>query len=36
MYSWYPEINIHSLEDLEILDARENMPYKVDEQTKQV
>jgi len=32
----YPEINIHSLEDLEILDTRENMPYKVDEHTKQV
>ncbi len=27
----YPEINVHTLEDLEILDKRENMPYKVDE-----
>ncbi|AGB04754.1 pyruvate-formate lyase [Aciduliprofundum sp. MAR08-339] len=32
----YPEINVHTLEDLEILDKRENMPYKVDEKTKKL
>ncbi|MGC8932319.1 MAG: trans-4-hydroxy-L-proline dehydratase [Candidatus Methanodesulfokora sp.] len=30
----YPEICTHSMEDLEILDKRKNMPYKVDEETK--
>ncbi len=30
----YPEICVHSLEDLEILDLRENMPYRVDEETR--
>ncbi len=30
----YPEICVHSLEDLEILDSRENMPYRVDEETR--
>ena len=30
----YPEICVHSMEDLEILNSRENMPYKVDEETK--
>lgn len=32
----YPEINVHSLEDLEVLDKRGNMPYKVDEETKEL
>ncbi|RZN63151.1 MAG: formate C-acetyltransferase/glycerol dehydratase family glycyl radical enzyme [Thermoproteota archaeon] len=32
----YPEICTHSLEDLEILDTRKNMPYKVDEETKEL
>lgn len=32
----YPEICAHSLEDLDILDIRENMPYKVDEETKEL
>ncbi len=32
----YPEINVHTLEDLEILDTRENMPYRVDEDTKKL
>lgn len=31
----YPEICVHSLNDLEILDKRENMPYKVDEKTRE-
>jgi pyruvate formate-lyase/glycerol dehydratase family glycyl radical enzyme len=31
----YPEICCHSLEDLEILDSREKITYKVDEATKQ-
>ncbi|MGC9104020.1 MAG: trans-4-hydroxy-L-proline dehydratase [Candidatus Methanodesulfokora sp.] len=30
----YPEICTHGMEDLEILDKRKNMPYKVDEETK--
>ncbi|MFN3346385.1 MAG: trans-4-hydroxy-L-proline dehydratase [Candidatus Bipolaricaulaceae bacterium] len=30
----YPEICVHSLADLEILDSRENMPYRVDEETR--
>ncbi|MEM0295145.1 MAG: glycyl radical protein [Candidatus Korarchaeum sp.] len=29
----YPEICVHSLQDLEVLDKRKNMPYKVDEET---
>ncbi|MGB9866447.1 MAG: trans-4-hydroxy-L-proline dehydratase [Bacillota bacterium] len=32
----YPEICVHSLEDLEVLHSRENMPYKVDEETRQL
>ncbi|ADD07981.1 trans-4-hydroxy-L-proline dehydratase [Candidatus Aciduliprofundum boonei] len=32
----YPEINVHSLDDLELLNERENMPYKVDEETKEI
>jgi len=32
----YPEICTHDLEDLEILDTRENMPYRVDEDTKKI
>jgi formate C-acetyltransferase len=32
----YPEICTHSLEDLETLNSRENMPYAVDEDTKKV
>ncbi|MGQ9624384.1 MAG: trans-4-hydroxy-L-proline dehydratase [Candidatus Bathycorpusculaceae bacterium] len=31
----YPEICVHSLEDLEILDSRKNMPYKVNEKAKE-
>jgi formate C-acetyltransferase len=30
----YPEINLHSLEDLEILNARNKVFFKVDEETK--
>ena len=30
----YPEVCIHSLEDLEILDSREKIPYAVDEETR--
>ena len=30
----FPEICCHSLKDLDILDTREKIPYKVDEQTK--
>lgn len=29
----YPEVCTHSMEDLEVLDTRENMPYRVDEMT---
>lgn len=29
----YPEVCTHSMEDLELLDTRENMPYRVDEKT---
>ena len=36
MVPTYPEICIHSLEDLEILDSRESMPYRVDEETKKL
>jgi len=32
----YPEICTHSMEDLEILNSRENMPYKVDSKTKEL
>ena len=32
----FPEICCHSLKDLEILDTREKIPYKVDEQTKRI
>ncbi len=32
----YPEICTHDLEDLEVLDTRENMPYRVDEDTKKI
>jgi formate C-acetyltransferase len=32
----YPEICTHSMEDLEILNSRENMPYKVDDKTKEL
>lgn len=31
----YPEICVHSLEDLEVLDSRKNMPYKVDAKAKE-
>jgi trans-4-hydroxy-L-proline dehydratase len=30
----YPEINLHSLKDLEILDEREKVSFKVDEETR--
>jgi formate C-acetyltransferase len=32
----YPEICVHSMEDLEVLDSRKNMPYKVDEKAKEL
>lgn len=32
----YPEINLHSLEDLEILDARQKVSFKVDEETNRI
>jgi pyruvate formate-lyase/glycerol dehydratase family glycyl radical enzyme len=32
----YPEICCHSLQDLEILDSREKIPYKVDETTRRL
>ncbi len=32
----YPEITVHSIEDLEILDTRENMPYRVDDETRRI
>lgn len=31
-----PEICVHSMEDLEILDTRENMPYRVDQETREL
>jgi formate C-acetyltransferase len=31
----YPEITVHSLQDLEILDTREKVWFRVDEETKQ-
>ncbi len=36
MVPTYPEICVHSLEDLEILDTREKMPYGVDAETKRL
>lgn len=36
MVPTYPEICVHSLEDLEILDCRESMPYRVDKETKKL
>ena len=30
----YPEVSLHSLQDLDILDAREKVSYKVDEETR--
>jgi formate C-acetyltransferase len=32
----YPEICIHSLQDLETLHSREKIPYKVDEETRRI
>jgi len=32
----YPEINVHSLEDLEILNARQKVSFKVDEETNRM
>jgi formate C-acetyltransferase len=32
----YPEICTHSMEDLEILNSRENMPYKVDDKIREL
>ena len=32
----YPEINLHSLEDLAILDTRQKVSFKVDEETKRI
>lgn len=32
----YPEICVHSLGDLDVLDSRENMPYRVDEETRRL
>ena len=32
----YPEVSLHSLQDLEILDSRPKVSFKVDEYTKQV
>ncbi|MCS7136643.1 MAG: glycyl radical protein [Nitrososphaerota archaeon] len=32
----YPEICVHTIKDLETLDSRKNMPYKVDEKTKEL
>lgn len=32
----YPEINIHSLQDLEILDQRQKVSFKVDKETKRI
>ena len=32
----YPEIIVHSIEDLEILNSRKRTPYKVDEETKEI
>jgi len=32
----FPEICTHSIQDLEVLDTRENMPYKVDDKTREL
>ncbi len=32
----YPEITVHSEEDLKILNTRENMPYRVDDETMRI
>lgn len=32
----YPEICAHTLEDLEVLNSRKNMPYKVDKKTRKL
>ncbi len=32
----YPEINAHSLQDLEIINSREKIPFAVSEETKQI
>ncbi|MFH1159581.1 MAG: trans-4-hydroxy-L-proline dehydratase [bacterium] len=32
----YPEITVHSLQDLEILDSRKKVSFKVDEETKKI
>ncbi len=32
----YPEICVHTIKDLETLTSRKNMPYKVDEKTKEL
>lgn len=32
----YPEICTHSIEDLNVLNSRENMPYRVDDKTKEM
>ena len=32
----YPEICVHSLEDLEVLNSRKNIPYRVDEETREL
>jgi formate C-acetyltransferase len=32
----YPEINLHSLEDLDILDSRKKVSFTVDEETKNI
>jgi pyruvate formate-lyase/glycerol dehydratase family glycyl radical enzyme len=32
----YPEITVHSLQDLEILDTRKKVSFKVDEETKKI
>jgi formate C-acetyltransferase len=32
----YPEICVHSLQDLELLDSRKNMPYRVDKETREL
>ncbi|MCK9219824.1 MAG: glycyl radical protein [Bacteroidales bacterium] len=34
--STYPEINLHSLEDLEILNSRKKVSFKVDQTTKEI
>ncbi len=32
----YPEINLHSLEDLDVLDTRQKVSFKVDNETKRI